>query len=220
MGMMTQRPLNNRAVIFDFDGTIADSFPVFVSAVAHVLNRKPFSPKEIEELRQYSAREVIKALKINKLKLPWLAAKGSREIDRHQDDITIFKDMREVIEKLYRQGYKLYIVSSHSEKGITLFLERYDMSQYFEHTYGKVGLFGKPRALRKVQARFNHRSEECVFVGDEVRDIEAAKKVGMRCIAVTWGFNPAASLKKHSPNRMINNPGELPKTIKNLAASR
>ena len=213
---MTGSPVGIKAAIFDFDGTIADSFPVFVHAVAYVLKRKPFDPEEVEDLRQYSALEVVKVLKVKKWRLPWLALNLTREIDRHQDDITIFKDMSAVIEQLHEEGYKLYIVSSHSRKGIRLFLKRYDLSHYFDYTYSKVGLFGKPRALKKLQAKFDYRSDECVFVGDEVRDIEAAKKVNMRCISVTWGFNPAASLKKHLPTAVIDKPYELPKALKSL----
>ena len=211
--MPQSTPPQIKAVIFDFDGTIADSFPVFVHAVAYALNRKPFTAKEIEDLRQHSAREVIKILKIKPWRWPLLYAKGTREIDRHQGDITIFPGMTETLKTLHRQGHKLYIVSSHSGKGIALFLERYGLEDVFDHTYSSVGLFGKPKALKKLQARFGYDNDECLFVGDEVRDIEAAKKANMPCIAVSCGFNAAASLKEHGPTTLIDKPGELTKIL-------
>jgi len=205
-----------KALAFDFDGTIANSFHVFVHGVESALKRKPFTPEEVEELRQYSARDVVRVLKIRWWRLPFLLAKGTREIDRHQDNITIFPAMTEVLTALHRQGYKLYIVSSHSKKGIELFLERYGLASTFDHIYGKAGLFGKPRALKRLRTQFNYLASDCVFVGDEIRDIEAAKKAGMRCVSVSWGFNTAASLTANSPNAIIAKPTELPALLKKL----
>lgn len=79
--------------------------------------------------------------------------------------------------------------------------------------YGWIGLFGKPKALKKIQRRFKLK-QECVFVGDEVRDIDAARLAGTKCIAVTWGFN--TSLKKHGPDAIAYTPPELLQAIKAL----
>jgi len=206
-----------KAVAFDFDGTLADSFPVFVHAIEYALGRKPFTSDEIAELRQYSMREVIKIFKVKKWKLPWLIAKGMKEIDRHQDEITLFTGIPEIIKKLADENYKLYVVSSHSDKGIRALLEQHGLLGYFDHIYSKVGLFGKPKALKKLQRDFGYTASECVFIGDEIRDIEAAEKASMRCIVVAWGFNTTASLKQHSPTVLIEKPKKLPQAIAELS---
>lgn len=206
-----------KAIAFDFDGTIADSFPIFVKAVDYTLNRQPFTPKEVEDLRQHSALEVIKILNIKKWQAPWLVIKGSREIDRHQKDITIFAGIAEVLEQLSQQNYRLYIVSSHSQKGIELFLNRYNLTGYFDQIYAKVWLIDKSKALKKLLRESDLSPDECVFVGDEVRDIEAAKKVGTHSIAVTWGFNAPASLKSHSPDHLVVSPNEIIEAVKRLS---
>jgi HAD superfamily hydrolase (TIGR01509 family) len=205
-----------KAIAFDFDGTIADSFPVFVHGVEYAINRK-FTHEEVEYLRQHSAREVVKILKVSLWRAPFLAAKCTREIDRHQDDVTIFPGMGETLKALRKRGHKLYIVSSHSGQGIALFLKRYGLEQEFEHIYSKVGLFGKPKALKKIQRRFKHRATDCVFVGDEIRDIEAARKARIQCIAVDWGFNPAKSLKVHGPTALVSKPEEIIEAVEALS---
>ncbi|HUB94187.1 MAG TPA: HAD-IA family hydrolase [Verrucomicrobiae bacterium] len=206
-----------KALAFDFDGTLADSFPVFVHGVEYALNRKPFTPEEIEELRQYSAREVVRILKVKAWKLPFLVTKGMREMDRHQGDITIFPGVADTLKTLRERGYTLYIVSSHSGKGITLFLKKYGLENDFDYIYSKAGLFGKPKALRKLQARFNYLSSECLFIGDEVRDIEAANKANVRCVSVSWGFNTKAALQSHNPSSLIDKPEELIEVVKSLS---
>src|ERR1035437_693625 len=182
------KPTTIKAVAFDFDGTIADSFPVFIRGVEYTLNRT-FTEGEIKDLSRYSAREVLKIIKVKFWQIPYLGAKLTREVDRHQSEITIFSGMADTLKSLQKQGYKLYIVSSHSERGITLFLKQYGLEGVFDHMYSKVSLLGKPKALKKLQKRFKYAASECAFVGDEIRDIEAAKKAGVQCVSVSWGFN-------------------------------
>src|SRR5579884_2984879 len=186
-----------RALIFDFDGTIADSFEVFVRSIEIVLKREPFTASEIKELRQYSMPEVGKKLNIKKWQLPMLVIKGRREVDRHMDDVTVFKGIPEMLADLSGHGHKLYIVSSHAPAGIQAFLDKHQLSQYFSGIYGNVSLLGKAKTLKKLQRQHGFTNSECIFVGDEVRDIQAARKAGVECIAVSWGFNMLTVLKAH-----------------------
>jgi phosphoglycolate phosphatase-like HAD superfamily hydrolase len=58
--------------------------------------------------------------------------------------------------------------------------------------------------------------EEVVYVGDETRDIEAAKKSQIKVIAVTWGFNSKQVLAAQNPDFLIDRPEELIKVIESL----
>lgn len=202
-----------KAIIFDFDGTLADSFEVFVHSIEVVLKRKPFTASEIKELRQYSMPEVMKKLNIKKWQLPTLVIKGRRELDRHMDDVTAFKEIPETLANLSDGGYLLYIVSSHAPDGIETFLGKYHVDQYFSGIYGNVSLLGKAKTLKKLQRQHALTSGECIFVGDEVRDIEAARKAGMKCMAVGWGFNAPETLSAHHPAMLARSPGDLIRNI-------
>lgn len=204
---------NIKAIIFDFDGTIADSFEASVHTVEVVLKRKPFTATEIKELRQSSMPEVMKKLNIKKWQLPLLVMKGRREIDKHMDDVEIFTGLPEVLAKLSDKGYELYIVSTHAPEGIETFLNKYHINGYFSDIYGNVSLLGKTKTLRRLQRQHRLMSSECIFVGDEVRDIQAARKAGLQCIAVGWGFNAPDVLKAHNPTLFASSPAEL---IRNL----
>ncbi len=85
---MDERANTEKAVLFDFDGTVADSFEAFIHTAEIVLHRQPFTPDEILELKQYSMPEVMKRLDIKKRQLPRLVIKGRKEVDRHMGDIT------------------------------------------------------------------------------------------------------------------------------------
>jgi phosphoglycolate phosphatase len=194
-----------KAVIFDFDSTIADSFEVFVRAIEVVLKRsRPLTSREIDDLRKCSLREVMK-----KLQLPLLVIKGRHEIDRQMDRVEIFRGMPEAIKGLSKKGYKLYIVSSHAEQSMNEFLEKNKIAVSMTRVYGNIGLWGKPKGLKRLQRQEGFSADECLFVGDEIRDIEAAAKAHTTCIAVGWGFNAPDALKAHTPDAIVYNPGEL-----------
>jgi len=161
-------------------------------------------------------REVIKILRVKMWQLPGLLARGRRELDRRQDEMPVFDGIPSELQTLHSLGYKLYIVSSHSTQGIEVFLRRHGIDQYIDRVYGNVGLFGKQRVIKKLQRQFHLRSDECVYVGDEVRDIEAAAQCGMMCLAVTWGFNGAQALGGHHPQALIERPQDLAAAITKL----
>jgi len=114
---------------------------------------------------------------------------------------------------LHKRGMPLYITSSNSTGNILKFLQTHDMDRYFVRVYGNVGLFGKARALRQVLKTNQLRPEQVTYIGDETRDIEAAKHVGIRSVAVTWGFNSAALLKTHEPDALAKTSAELAKIL-------
>ncbi len=62
-------------------------------------------------------------------------------------------------------------------------------------------------------------SEEVIYVGDETRDIEAAKKINSKVIAVSWGFNTKEALARHNPDFLIHQPSELLDVMGSLAVT-
>lgn len=202
-----------KAVIFDFDGTLADSLTVFTEAIVATLKRSAFTEQEVAMLREHSTREIIRLLGVPKWRVPFLIPKGMKEIDRRQDRITVFAGISDMLQQLHNKNYKLFIVSSHYEQGIEIFLKQYDLAKYIDQIYAKVGLFGKARALKQLQKQHSYQADQCLFVGDETRDVEAARKAGIRCIAVTWGFNTAEAFETHQPDSFADKPEDIVKIL-------
>ena len=70
-------------------------------------------------------------------------------------------------------------------------------------------MFSKHKVLRKFLQKNFLTPEEVIYVGDETRDIEAAKKIKMKAIAVSWGFNSKEALAAQNPEFLIHKPNEL-----------
>ena len=63
---------------------------------------------------------------------------------------------------------------------------------------------------------YRNSMDEIIYVGDEMRDIEASKKVGIPVIAVSWGLNKREALESFKPDQMAHSPKDLPGCIEKI----
>lgn len=206
------------AIIFDFDGTIADSFEMAVQIIGELtgLHKNSLPPEEIERLRGLSLHGAIEELHIKPWKVPFLLMRGRRRMGKQISKISAQPGMPEAIRKLYAEGHQLFLVSSNSENNIRSFLKQHHMSREFIKIYGGAGLLGKVRQLRKIRRHNRLAGDDCWYIGDEVRDIVSAHEAGIRVVAVTWGFNTAKLLESHNPTAMASTPKELLNILENV----
>jgi phosphoglycolate phosphatase-like HAD superfamily hydrolase len=130
------------------------------------------------------------------------------------DDVRLFDGLEAVVKKL-AEDHVMYVVSSNGIGIITAFLKRHKINKYFTRVYGNVGLFSKAQAIRKVTKREGFNVGDAIYIGDEVRDIEAARKIGMPIISVTWGYNGEQIIKKYMPDHLVTKPAQIVGVIKN-----
>ena len=190
-----------RTVIFDFDGTIADSMQAVldvVNACAGEFGYEPVTHEEIPRLRTMSARELL----VERLHVPlwnvWkmyrLEKRGRELFAGKADAISIFPGMKEVIAQLKGAGYRVGIVSSNSPDIVTGVLRATGIDVDFIHAGSPI--FGKARAIRNALKASDVDRATVAYVGDEVRDVDACKKVGIDMLAVGWGYNAPEVLQK------------------------
>jgi phosphoglycolate phosphatase len=200
-------------LIFDFDGTIADTYIVAVDVLKRLLKmgnrRHPTDHASIQRLREMPAREFLKSLGVRWWEMPLLLYYARKMMRERIDQVHAFDGVRDVIRKLHEQDYKLWIVSSNGTKTIEIFLNNNRLNEYFDGFWGNQGVFSKTATLRKLARRFGVRPEDCTYIGDEVRDADAARHAGMNFIGVTWGFNGRKALEKVRVEHLIDKPAQL-----------
>lgn len=113
---------------------------------------------------------------------------------------------------LKKTHHPLGILSSNNKTNIVKFLKNYRID-FFDFIYSEKNLFGKSRAIDNLLKKQDLKPQEIIYVGDEIRDIEAAKKSKIKVVAVTWGFNTKAILEKMKPDFLVENPDELLKIL-------
>jgi phosphoglycolate phosphatase len=204
-------PGRPKLLIFDFDGTIADTLDAGVT----ILNKlavefgfRPLHPKDLERVRDMRTRQLMKFLGIPARKMSRIARRGSEELYACIHSIQPLPGMPEALRELQTLGFALGIITSNTEVNVQIFLRSHGLD-LFDFVRCSSKLLGKARMIRSVIRRQHVRAADILFVGDETRDIEAAKKAGIRIAAVTWGYNSRRSLEAMKPDFVFESPKEL-----------
>jgi phosphoglycolate phosphatase len=210
--------MTQKVIIFDFDGTIADT----VDALVTIANRLALefgyiqiTPNELAILRNLTSREIIKYSGISLFKIPFLLKKVKGELKNKIHEFQPIPGIREALTELQNQGYRLGIITSNSQDNVTEFLKLNELDYLFDFIYSGVTIFGKTTIINNVLRQKQIKAQSAIYVGDETRDIEASKKANIKVIAVTWGFNSAEALAKQNPDFLIHQPRELLDVISN-----
>lgn len=204
-----RRPL--RLVIFDFDGTLSDSGDWFLSVADQLAQRFNFRrvcDAEIAMLRHKSSREVIAYLGIAPWKLPLIARHLRKLILRDAHQIELFPSTPDLLEQLSAMGMKIALVTSNSERNARLILGEAHAAQIDFYACGS-SLFGKAPKFRQTLRKLGIAPAEALAIGDETRDIDAAREVGMRAGAVLWGYASEAVLVAHRPDALFAKPQHI-----------
>lgn len=200
-----------KLIIFDFDGTLADTFPWLVSVLNAVADRYGFrrvEEHEVEHLRTLGAREIIESLGVPMWKLPFIARHMRELAARDAGRIRLFDGVDEVLRQLSDAGVLLAIVSSNSEDNVRRALGP-EIAALVDFYACRASVFGKPAKYRKVLRQSGVLPGEVICIGDEIRDHDAARRAGLASGLVAWGFTSPEALGAQSPDAMFFRPSEI-----------
>jgi phosphoglycolate phosphatase len=206
-----------KLVIFDFDGTLADTADWTISIfndLAETHHFRKVSVEEIEMLRGLGNREIMKYLRVSRWRLPFMARDMRRRVAAAADHIKLFEGVPTLLETLAGAGIAIGMVSSNSEDNIRRALGPASAGRIAYYGSG-VSLFGKAAKLKKLVKTAGVAPEQVLCVGDETRDIEAAKAAGLASAAVTWGYMKEEVLRKWEPTLVV---GSIPELLGILTA--
>jgi len=204
-----------RLAIFDFDGTLADSLPWFRSVFNRVAVRYGFrtlDDAEFEALRGIGNREIIRRVGVPIWKIPLIASHMKRLMAKDIDGIPLFDGAAEMLRDLKASGVLLAVVSSNSEANIRRVLG-HENAGLIDHYGCGASIFGKGAKFRKALKLSGVPAHEAICIGDEVRDAEAARSLGIPFGAVAWGYATPDLLASHAPDVMFAGVGDIVRAI-------
>ncbi|RYE10197.1 MAG: HAD family hydrolase [Hyphomicrobiales bacterium] len=192
---------NYSLAIFDFDGTLADSFPWFIASLDQTsehfgLNR--VQPDEIESLRELSSREALNHLRVPMLKLPAISVYMRNLFAEGIHDIPLFPGASETLFALHEAGVKLALVSSNTENNVRHVLG--PAADIVDHYACGSSLWGKAEKFKSVLRTLRQSPARTIGIGDEIRDIDAARKAGLSAGSITFGYNSRKALAAAHPD--------------------
>jgi len=207
-----------KTVLFDFDGTIADTVDPVVEIINEFSNswgEKTITPEDLEKYRNLNNQDALKATGVPAYKVFFMLRKVWKEIQRRIPELECIDGIKPALQQLDKSGFQLGIVTTGIKENASKFLEANDLDM-FDFIYDGKQMFGKKKALKKVLKEKNLKPEEVIYVGDQTSDIDAAKDLNIKVIAVGWGFNREPILVEHEPEYFVNKPQELVKILEDL----
>jgi phosphoglycolate phosphatase len=201
MSPLSQTPPDRpRLAIFDFDGTLADSFDFFVATVndlAAKLHFDAIAPDDLDTLRAMGPRGVMAHLRMPMWRLPQATSAMRRRVAEHIDEIPVFPGVSEMFEALERNGIAIAVVTSNSRQNVERILGPQNAAR-IRHFGCGGSIFGKRPKFLKVLRESGIAAADAISIGDEIRDAEASHAAGIRFGAVSWGYARVAALEPHA----------------------
>ncbi len=197
-------------LLFDFDGTIADTLSASITIAnkyAKSWGLRQVEEQEIERLKSLSPLEIMKEFKIPVYKVPFIIKKIQMELFDSMSTVRLFTGILETIHELEKRGYKLGIVTSNTQKNAEFFL-KHNKIECFDFIYYVNLLRGKAHTIRQTLKEQKLDPKTVLYIGDELKDIEAARKNAIEIVSVTWGFNSKQLLQTHN-EYIAENPQQL-----------
>jgi len=198
-----------KTLIFDFDGTLVDTYQMVINAINHFAYEYKYDEiLDAEWWRWRDIKNIIsKDLKLKLRQLPSYIYKVKKEFHRHAESIVFFNGIIDVLDQL-KDNFQLGILSSSKSETIEQTLKKYNVD-CFDFVCWDSGFFWKHRKLKKLCREQKLDARNIIYIGDEVRDIKASKRFGIQNISVTWWFATPNLLKSYEPTFLVDEVVEL-----------
>lgn len=200
-----------KLILFDFDGTLADTADLALEIFNEISAKYKFrsiNKEELKSLKGKSIKELSKYLDIPLYRVPSLLLKGQKLLYQRIKKVRPIENIVELLNNLKEKGFQLGILSTNSKDNIKVFLNQYDI-ELFDIIRTSASIWDKSRGLAKVIKKSKLDPEEVLYIGDEIRDIDASKKCGVPVASVTWGYNSLESLQIREPDFLVDQPEQL-----------
>jgi len=211
-----------KAVLFDFDGTLADTNPLIIRSFKETF--ATMLPN-----RTLSEAEILACIG------PTLEQTGEKYFPENPDDfvtlyrelngqyhdemIKIYPGVKEMVSILKEKGLKLAIVSSKRKDFVIRGLEQTGLFAFFDYIVGANDVTNpKPHTepFEKAMTHYDLTADACLMVGDNSHDIDGAKNAGIKAIAVGWALKGVDYLKTLNPDYLVMDAMEIVKIIEEV----
>ena len=210
---------NFPVIVFDLDGTLLNTLQDLHAAVNFSLAQHGLPPRSLTEVRSYLGngvgallRQSVPAGTPHEVIEQVLATFRPYYLAHSMDTTRPYDGMLEAIQALKAAGKRMAIVSNKPDEAVQELHRRFFASAGVDIAVGEspdVKRKPDPAAVFAAIARLGAEPAEAVYVGDSEVDLETARRAGLPCVAVAWGFRDVPQLLEAGAGTIIHKPAEL-----------
>jgi len=214
-----------RAVIFDLDGTLADTLPLIIKAIKQALEpllHRPLSEDEITATFGVSEEGTIGQLAPGHVKEGVEAFEKLYESLHDEIAPEPFPGIRELLSALKDDSVHIALVTAKGQRSNETSLKKFNLTEFFDAVEtGDPSKHVKVEGIEKVLDGWpGVQKEEVIYVGDSASDIEASRKAGIPVVAACWAQTAhIEELKKLSPDELFTSVEEFAAWLKAVSDS-
>lgn len=199
--------MNYSYLLFDFDGTLADSYGMVLEITHTLLDRHGITKVEPEHFRDRDDLPVTQKMRMlsfmMKIRPEFVALYGE-----NLEKIHLFDGMLELLLACRKKGYRIAVLSSNAVENIRAFFGRYSLPFELE-IVSSNGLFGKHKTIKEFAKDHGVAMSDLLYIGDEIRDVKACNRCGADVVFVRWGLDAGANLEEFKVRYEVDTPKAL-----------
>ncbi|RPK03148.1 HAD-IA family hydrolase [Priestia endophytica] len=201
----------DKTILFNFNGTIVDTSSLAIDIYNEIAEKKGYrkiNDEEVAYLSTLSVTDRFKRLNVPIYKLPSLGITIKQRYQKYISNLDPVSGINEVIHELKKRGYRLGFLTTNSRDVTHQFLTSNSMN-VFDYTHYSFNPFSKTKEISSFLKKNKLNQKDVLYIGDELRDIKAAKKNHLYCIAVSWGYDSKELLEAGEPNHIADRPQDI-----------
>ncbi|MFD1143180.1 HAD family hydrolase [Larkinella insperata] len=212
-----------KAVIFDFDGTLADTLPLCIKAFRMAIEphlSRTVSDEEIIATFGPSEEGTIKSLIPDRFD-EGLSAYHEYYTSYHSEVPTLFEGVEELLALLRQRGVRLALVTGKALKSALISLDFYRIKDCFEQIgHGDLTKGHKAKNIRRILTEWGLEPDEVVYVGDAPSDITACREAGVAIVSAAWAATAEPDLlRSMEPDALLFSVPDLQRWLEAKLAS-
>lgn len=208
-----------KAILFDLDGTLTESGEGITKSVQYALEKLGKPEENLEKLKVFIGPPLMEQF----MKYAGFDEETARKAveyyrERYSDngifENKLYPGVEDMLKELKRRKYLLAVASSKPEYYVKQILDHFQLSEYFDEIVGSE-LNGKRTNKTEVieealtRLHMSDKRDQVIMIGDKEHDVFGARKAGLNCIAVAYGYGTEEELKNAEPFKIAGSTEEI-----------
>ncbi len=192
-----------KSIIFDFDGVIHDTLDI-----GYHMNKELYPELSLDEYKEIFTGNLYKHKRIT----PEFEKRFFEMSYEYYKDLKIEKEIKDELIRL-KKKFRLFIITSNKESILKRYFSDNNLSELFEDVMGFETHRSKVEKFKLLMNKHNLLKDECAFITDTLGDVLEGNEIGIKTIAVDFGFHSREVLERGNPSSIISNFSDIESTI-------